>query len=421
MIKTLALIIIGLTAFTVNAQFNIQVNGKSISNNEEIKYDENLKTISISFSNAKKIPEYTTGKVEFLVKAVDQNGENIFTWMIKKEGYSALSDFLYPAKPINYTLANADDALTEFGITGTNFNHVCSTNVDNLDAKVMTVHVSLNFYEKLTYNSYGSPIKLVDDMIFTVDIWKNSTTIAFKSLNAKLNFSAVPEFEEILPPNNNLTDYKNQTDAAGFGTREVIKIKFKGDDAYLHIVQLDGKNQDEAIKELTTSFENYLRVIANGCNTKEIKASLQPLDNRDWEKLTGFTKQNTDAVSTDQKRQRIYAPLDQMNNKAYADVKVFESVSAGKLQGFRFKGLIHQSSCVMRSFMLGEGGKEAARSEPSANFVVGDDIIYFLKHPTNAGQIIILNIPTNNTDATDANLELKAKLYDNFLANLAFN
>jgi hypothetical protein len=420
-IQLILLFCIQLISFQLTAQISVNVNGKMISPDEEIKYNDELNTIHVGFTNAKKIPEYTTGKVELLVKLVDEKGEYVNGWNIVKNGYSALTDFLYPSTSVSYCLLNETAPKNDFGTVGYDFLSVCKKKVDDVNARTISVNISLTFYEKTTYDTYGSPITLCDDFNFTVDIWKSSTTVSLKPFNMRLNFGNVPQFNNVVSLN---TDYirtdKKQQNAQGFGTGDLIKLNFGKQDAYLRSIKISGKSQSELLEYYKASFENFLNVIANGCNTKEIKSKFAPLDEIQWDYITGFEIQNTGAPTSEQKFQKIYTPLDQLNNPNFNEIKIFENFASGKMEGIRFKGLIESSHCQTRSFMLGAGGKEGERSEPADNYVAGDVILYLLKNPLSPDELLLLVIPSEDVQATTESLNEKVKIYDNFLNNISF-
>lgn len=405
----------------LKAQISVDVNGINIGLNQEITYNDQLATIHLSFSNVKQIPEYTTGRAELAVRATNEEGTFVAGWVIKKDGYTSLLEFLYPKVPARLVLLDRTASKNDFGTNGDEFLTVCKNRLNDVSARTLTIRISLTFYEKINYDSYGSPIPLADDFKFTVDVWKSATTVAISGLKARLNFVNVPEFKNVIPLN---TDFnrvdRNQKDAQGFETRELLKLDFGKQTGYLRTLVHSGSTQDDLMNSYKTSFENFLMFIANGCNSKEIKSKLPSLDLKEWDKLTGFEKQTENVSVSEQKFQKIFAPLDQLNNPDYASVRLFDSFSSGELQGYRFNGLIHSSHCVLRSFLLGAGGKEGERSEPADNYIVGDLILYLLKHPINKDELIMFIVPSTDLNTTTELLEQKVRIFDNFLANLQF-
>lgn len=398
-----------------NAQFSVVVNGKSASQGQTINLAD-LKTMTVSFANAKKIPEYTTGRGALYVDIKNAKGDLINQWAIKVDGYTAVEDLLYPKTAKIYTVWTADNSKPDLAAfyESQNLARIYKDAYGNTESRQLTLTVNLSFEEKLTYNSYGSQVFLLDKFSINLDVWSKTNTINLDFLNA--NF----EFKEELLYDSYDTD-REGSDLASFGTPIGYNINFDDKVAgnvyamRVRLVKVTSDQQTE-LNNLKTSFENYLSRISNLCNGEKILKTIPADDGKEWKEITGFM-QGPAAYGNQAQWNSIYLPLDQKLNKdTYKNATIFETVSLGNLQGFRFKGLKSSVKCKEGGLLSGF----ASKTDDEYIGIAGNDVIYLLKHPTNPSIVLLINASSKSEQSTQDGLNKKAAMFESFLSALNF-
>lgn len=402
--RILLILLLSGQSLATSAQMIVTVNNEKIKPNQVVAYDDNLKTIEIGFENGKKIPAYSNGVCELKIEAKDNFDKFAESWTHELSGYSAIADFLYSNNVVMHSFLNETTRPGIFTPKGSgNLRRTCNDMLRNAKVETLNITVSLKFYEKTGYDSYGSAIEIVDNFKFVVDLKRGETELVYPGLNASLNFKNVAEYIG--------NHEEKQQYVKGFG-ESVLRVKFTDFFAQIYSINTGDKSQDALVQELTTSFYNYINTHANYCNSVKIKKSIAPPDSREWQRISGF---GAPAMMSGETTIDSYIPLDQLNNLNFSSVKVFEKVTLNELSGFRFSGLIHKTQCVERGITSSND-----RSEPSQNKIMGSSIIYVLNHPVNKSQVLMLVAENLLATETQNTLENRVKILDNYLANIIF-
>ncbi len=400
----------------LNAQFTVWINDKTIQPNQEIKASD-FKAMKISFANAKKIPEYTTGKGAVYVNINNSKDEMINQWAITADGYTAVADLLYPKTAKTYTVLNSEGTKTDFTPfrESKTYTKILEDAKSDINLRKLTVTVNISFEEKTGYNSYGTQVFLLDKFSFYIDVANSSSELEIVGLNGYFDFNKNPTYK---------SQYvlKDITTYSSFNINTMYTIKFNEYNVNIMPININADQQTE-LDNLKNSFENYMKRFSNQCNGDKLLKTM-PVSDKPWDAITIFKTKtgygNTPTLHT------IFLPLDQkMNKDTYQNVKILEPVTLGSLSGYRFYGLGHSVKCIDGALFNGFNPKTNPEGmETSANYVA-----YLLKHPTNPQQLLYIYSAKANNDnqleedgvvITEEGLKTKLNFINQFVSSLTF-
>jgi hypothetical protein len=351
----------------LHAQMKVFSNGVEVKPGQELKW-EDIKALTVTFANAKKIPEYTTG-VAVVYAQLNYNdayyGCNFF--FHSREGYTAVSDFLYKSIP-EEVLVNEDRSkvtLTAEGCpTNDGYQHLRSMlNSHQNDAAYQKVKVTVGLYfrDKLGYNKYGDRVPLLEPFTFYIQVWDGSMT---------------------LPG----TGMKFKATEAGYKSAGENSLNLEG--AWLHVTNIDapdGKGEEQ-LSQLKTAFENYLGYYANQSNGKKTLKQFGDIE-------TNFWKQNRslhDFSNTD-----ILYTLDQKQNPSYAQAMVWEKVNYKKISGYRFQSL---------------------RYYVTDRHAIGLTVMYLFRDPSNPSKVLLFTHSESGGTFTEEKLKKVIPAFEKFFS-----
>jgi hypothetical protein len=162
--KKLLLLFALCMVYTSQAQVKVKLNGKPIAENATIK-TEDIKKLEVSFDKPKKLSYYGLGRLIFGV-GLTANDEYLEEYQIKKNGTNAVEAFLQDVNT-DLVVVNADSNERDFANRsyGQNLLQLLKENT----AEMVTVKIDLMFFDKVGYEKYGDPVKLLKTFVFTID------------------------------------------------------------------------------------------------------------------------------------------------------------------------------------------------------------------------------------------------------------
>lgn len=387
---------------SVFSQFTVMLNDKPVKQGDEIELTLNP-VLVVGFTNPARIPEYTIGRATLYVNLEDTKSGLINQWVYEVNGYSALENFLYPKKSKTYTVWFSDGSseMTAYS-PYKKINTIYEDSYGNILYRKLTVTVNLIFEESIGYDKYAKKEVLLDKFSFNFNVWGNSNIIDMPDVGAKYNYAEGIGYKKMRLENS--ANYEIPT----LGESNAYRIDFEEFNAYLSTYTVDGgKTQDDFINDLKQIFEKNLNYYANKCNGKKILKNIPVADEtRDWKGLSGISGDET------------LIDLDQKNNPNFGTVKMFETVNAGSISGYKFKAVRKTHQCSTTSMIV---ATVVGPADPKNSKVAGSTLFYLLKHPTNPQKIIIFSYKDNSREASETTLNNMAIKMEQFLAALSFN
>jgi hypothetical protein len=378
------------------SQFNIMLNEQPVKANDEYQLKD-IKTLNVSFKNAAKIPEYTSGRAAIFINLENSTGKLLNQWVYEVDGYKAANNFLYPKTPVVYTAWNsagtATDLVQKFYYDDVFY--ILNKKYGDVDYRKFKVTVQLTFEESISWDKYGKAQVLIDPFSFYLDFWSKTNTINLDAVEAKYNYSESSTYKNFNLKDNSIT---------GLADAKYYEIIFNEFYADLYVLNVDG-SQDDALNSLKTHFEGYLNYSANVCNGKKILKNIPVPDNsRDWNKLT--------RLGTSE----VFVELDQKNNPGYASVKIWSPVSAGATSGYKFKGMRYSNACTSTSVLV---ATVEGPADPAKRSLEGANLMYIVKHPSNSKKLLIFNFLTTSSSIKDVNgMSVQEAQMEKFLSAL---
>jgi hypothetical protein len=396
LIQVLAGLLITPYAFS---QFSVMLNEQPVKQNDEYQLKD-VKTLNVSFKNAAKIPEYTSGRAAVYINLETSSGKFLNQWVYEVDGYKAANNFLYPKTPVVYSAWSNTTTTTDMvqKYTYDDVFYILQKKYGNIDYRKFKVTVNLTFEESISWDKYGKAQVLIEPLTFYLDFWSKTNIIDLEAVQAKYNYSESSTYKSFT--------LKNEADNGITGLADAKHYEIIFDEFYatLQVLSIDG-SQDDALNSLKTHFEGYLNYNANVCNGKKILKNIPVPDNsRDWNKLT--------RLGTSE----VFVELDQKNNPNYASVKIWSPVSLGATAGYKFKGMRYSNDCTTTSVLV---ATVEGPADPAKRSLEGSNLMYIVKHPGNGKKLLIFTFATTSGSIKDVNgLSVHETQMEQFLSAL---
>jgi hypothetical protein len=391
-----ALLITG--TYTVHAQLVVKINGKAITEGQQITAD-NIKKMEVSFANPKKLKSYSLGKVVLLVDFENKEQENYIEYKIVKNGGNAIDAFL---EGINTPFILFDEEGKEKDLKavynlGTESNFFKLLEKGKMDARNLKfkVKVSLYFKDKIGYEQYGDAIDLVKPVNFLVNNGSADGSIAIVGTGLKITADAAIGANYF---GQYQTEEELRLPVAPLTTKNVTVVNLKKGDReydriYFNIVDTKGKSQDEVVESLKENFNNFLWWTSNICSKgrRKLTTMTDEVENG-WLQFLGNNN-----IS------RLAPSLNKEENKEWDKEIPMKPVTVGKFKGYKFASHFRLAFCKSKVTDR-EFGSHAS--------------IYVVKHPNNNAQVIIIfNKEDNARETPEKAKEVEDKV-EKFISTL---
>jgi hypothetical protein len=156
----------------VHAQLVVKINNKAVSEGQLINADS-IRKMEVSFSNLKKLQNYSQGKVVLLIDFINTENQAYIEYRTVKNGINSIDAFLQEINtPID--LFDDDGKAKDLEINVNlgeedNFFKLIKEGKELEKNKKFKVKVSLYFKDKIGYEQYGDPVYLVKPVNFLVN------------------------------------------------------------------------------------------------------------------------------------------------------------------------------------------------------------------------------------------------------------
>lgn len=368
---------------SMTSQIKVFSNGTEVKANKELKFSE-IKTLTVKFSGAKKIPFNTVGKAIIYAK-INDSEEACNFYYHNIEGFTAVENFLYKSNT-EETIIIDDKSKTSMTASGCqtndgyqNLRSVLNTYTLNAKYKKIKVEIGLYFKEKLTHNTYGEKVQLLNPITFYIEVWSGNIVLP----GSDLKFNPLE------------TGYKEM-----WNTGKEIKIILEKSWLSYKVFEVTADSSVYKIEQLKTSFENYLKYYANQFNGDKILKQFSNITESFWSKNSGPNGIHGFSQSV------IRTDLDEKENQNYSQVKIWEKFSLGKIIGDKFQSLRYAS-----------GNGKFRDPDPK-----GLTILYMFVHPADPKKILLFShVETDGKKFTEETLKQIIVETDKFLGSIENN
>lgn len=399
-----------LNVIIASAQFNLTINGKKITANQEFNYAD-LKTLNVSFSNPEKLPSTIKGDLHFDCRIIDKN-QKLLTRLTKSiNGFAAVSVFLYPKTSKEYLLM-PNKTPVDFEATSwpyAQFSDVCNRLKVNSNADKVTIELSLQFFQ-LNYNSngdqyYEQPVDVVERFTFILNIADLNSTINCSSINAKFKLSDLGDIGIVnIDSSDKWNKLKNVT---GNGSNSPTKICFVFGETRINIANLiytNAKTSAENLAEFKLLSDRLSYTQANLCNRNLDEKELQKLVDMGITSFFNFYN-NT-----------ILERFDKKNNKNAENETIWEAFTLPSVSGFKAVNTLKTNRCTERKPLYGGYGP----ADPAQRKLNGSSVVYVIINPSNPKSLLVFSYIQTEGNFDENLAKQKSILIEKFISVLNF-
>ncbi len=367
-IRFILAMMLGSFSLLSQAQITAYINGKEIKSGATVNKND-LASLEVSFKNP-KLPSFIYGKTSLGVQIDDAKNKNVDFWSVRKDGSSAVEDFLKNTSPKKKFKAFTNSDLLERGNT---LDWVLKSSYGKEDCRNLTVKITLTYNEQTGYQEYAQAIYLLENFTFTVPLFETKNTY-LPFLDLTLDKTNIPGDLD-LHQNGRLGDK---------GTELGYRFKDKNGNFYsiyaLSSKDYPGLNAKEladdfihaaalyAAQDYVTKFSNY-----------DIGKYTVP-----WDDINNLLSERRRIPSLSWKGNKEIKKMDLLT--------LYTPVDINGMKGYTFK-----ADEELRS-------DRNSKWQPGGNFV-----IYIVNHPTNPDLTLVTSISlyndVKNTDEIDTFLK----------------
>jgi len=367
--KKLTLFLIVLFVAKANAQIQVKINDKPIAANATVAAGE-IKKMVLNLAKPVVLKANSVGKARLYVELLGTDNKVIEGYTYEKEGNNELDGLLKNVKN-TYTVYQEGGENKTFGFTlnaPPTLKAVLEQASTNPINKLVKVKVSLMFSDK-TIDAfgvvhYGYRYDLLPVFQFNIKNENTDGSIALLEVGSTFSSATATQVKYVRQEKYKGFFYDQVNPI--FTNNDVVKCHLEGEKYYatllFNLIDTKNKTQDECLADLKNSLETFLRSMSNQCN-KNISRDLPSVTFSDWDKVIPCSVNDKIVIPS----------LDGKSNKSYLTETILKPADLGQLKGLKFNSIVTKPNCGFTS-----GG------------TWGYANIYFLKHPKNNKQIIMV-------------------------------
>lgn len=395
----------------IHGQFNVILNGKTVNGDEEFNYSD-LKTLTVSFSNAEKLPPNIKGDLNFDIRIIDKE-QKLLTRLTKSiNGFAAVNVFLYPKKPNEYVVL-PNKTPYEFEVTSFpygQFSDACNRLKINPHADKVTVEFSLQFFQ-LNYNSngvqyYEQPIDVVEKFSFRLKIADLNSIINCSSINAKFKLANMVDVGFVnIDSSGKWSKIKNLPGSVNNSPND---INFIFESTRIHVANLvysNSRTSIENLNELKWLCDRTAYTQANLCNRNLDEKELLKLVDMGLASFFNFSNNS------------IVEKFDKKNNKNAESETLWEPFRINTTSGFKSVNTLKTNVCSPRKPLYGGYGP----ADPKERKLNGSSVVYVIINPTNPNSLIVFSYIQIEGKFEEKLAEQKSIFIEKFISALNFS
>lgn len=359
---TRLLLLLSLLFFSFGkAQLSAFINGKEVKPGATISADD-LASLQVSFKKPKQITIYS-GYTNLYVEFGDSKKILIDNWWLRKDGYTAMEDFLKNT-PANkkFNVFEGEDFVTRGNTLQTMLD-----NAKGLEAqKNITLEIGFIAREETGYKEYGPKVQLLEPLFFNVPVW-NDKNLFLPFLDVSIDKTNIKENIGLI-----------HAGTPGYGDYETGYKVFNGISYKIFAFEksaYQGLSVDELAKD-------FIYKATYGSNWDKVKSNHQYDTNKykfPWRNINNL-------FDYDYKIQDLsYNENKELKSKDL--MSLYQKVEFGKMKGYSFQANIFEFKDQKRI--------------PN----VGQFKIYILNHPTNPDLILMICNEIQSNKATIQDLD----------------
>lgn len=394
----MALVVFIVICLNANGQLSIKINSKTVAEQQTLPLND-IKKVELGFANPKKIPAYSQGKVVLMAQVFSAaSNKQLGSFYIVKNGAMAMSDFLGDANTVYllYEEGGSNNAFT--ADVDWNDPRIFKDFLQNAaaipDNKLVNVTVSLYYKDKIGYEKYGDPVELVKPLTFKVNTGTADGSIIIKGTSLKIPSATLTEIGYRDQMVDEMNTYKGLNPL--LTDEKIYRCGLNKLSMSIHINIVDTKDltADQKIADLQKGFGDFLRRISNACNPVVLEKLPQAIPDH-WDKLVSYGNVQFGVPE-----------LDKKGNHDFDKEPVMKPWQQGNIQGLKFSSFFRSNYCELK---------------PAERYLEGYAVIYFIKNPVNAQQVLIIWERSNDEKAPADILPKVENILEKFITTLKYN
>ncbi|MDN3676431.1 hypothetical protein QWY90_03815 [Flavobacterium paronense] len=397
--KKIIFILIAFLVTKANAQILVKINDKLITANQTISADA-IKKMEVSLAKPVLLKPNSQGKARLYVELLGTDDKVIEGYTVEKEGYNEYDQLLKNTKN-SYVVYQEGGENKTFRFTlnaPPTLKAVLQQAGTNPINKLVKVKVSLMFSDK-TVDAfgevhYGYRYDLVPVFQFNIKNESTDGSIALLEIGSTFTSAIATQVKYVSQEKYKGFFYDEVNPL--FTSKDVVKCYFEEGKYYVTLIfntiDVKNKTQDDYLTDLKNSLETFLQSISNQCN-KNISRDLPPVKFSDWDKVMPCSVNDKIVIPS----------LDGKKNKSYLSEAILKPAELGQLKGLKFNSIVLKPNC----------GFSSGETWGSAN-------VYFLKHPKNNKQILMVFAIKQDKTETIENAKIAEDRIATFLSAQKF-